>query len=140
MKVAEPAARPVDSNDVKIEQSKEKPRQNSESIPKEVKRESSEYKNWKSVVARIGELKASLSVQFAGSSCTVDEVGCYIIRMNAFFAKSLSSSERDLSIVRGVIAEREGIAADSVNVRITSENAPSGNAIQNELFNTIDNF
>ena len=128
------------SNDIKSKKQRENAGQNEETPIKNTKCAPSEYRNWKSVVARIGELKASLSVQFSGSSCNTDGNGNYVIRMNAFFAKSLSGSDRDLSIVRGVIAEREGVAPDSVFVKIVSENAASGNAIQNELFNAIDNF
>ena len=123
----------------KTEITKDNPKQNEKPAIESEKSGASEYKNWKSVVARIGELKASLSVQFSGSSAFVCD-GEYVIKMNSFFAKSLAASERDLAIVRGVIAEREGMSPDSVKVRISAENVSSGNTLQDELMNSINRF
>ncbi len=77
------------------------------------------YLGWKDVIDRISELKTSLAVQFTGSSVT--RCGnVFTIKMNAFFANSLSSNERDLSIVRGCIAEREKLTPSDVSVRVAS--------------------
>ena len=67
------------------------------------------YLGWGAVLERIGELKCSLSVQFIKSVAYIKPDGAYIIRMNSFFASKLSSSNTDLSLLRGIIAEREGV-------------------------------
>ena len=44
--------------------------------------------------------------------------GMFLIRMNSFFAKKLSGSDADLSILRGVLAEQEGVPAEEIRVVI----------------------
>ena len=76
------------------------------------------YEKWPFVVERIGELKCSLSVQFMKSQAYKKPDGTFLIRMNSFFAKKLSGSDADLSILRGIIAEKEGLSAQSVRIVI----------------------
>ena len=76
------------------------------------------YEKWPYVVDRIGELKCSLSVQFMKSQAYVKPDGTFLIRMNSFFAKKLCGSDADLSILRGIIAEKEGLPATEVRVII----------------------
>ena len=76
------------------------------------------YDRWEQVVERIGELKCSLSVQFMKSQAYKKPDGMFLIRMNSFFAKKLSSSDADLSILRGILAEKEGVPAGEIRVVI----------------------
>ena len=76
------------------------------------------YEKWASVIERIGEIKRSLSVQFAKSVAYVRPDGTYLIRMNSFFASKLSGSDADLSILRGIIAEKEGVTTDNIRIVI----------------------
>ena len=76
------------------------------------------YDKWSYVVERIGELKCSLSVQFMKSQAYRRPDGTFLIRMNSFFAKKLSGSDADLSILRGIIAEKEGLPAEQIRVVI----------------------
>ena len=76
------------------------------------------YDKWSYVVERIGELKCSLSVQFMKSQAYRRPDGTFLIRMNSFFAKKLSGSDADLSILRGIIAEKEGLPAEEIRVVI----------------------
>ena len=76
------------------------------------------YDRWHYVVERIGELKCSLSVQFTKSQAYKKPDGTFLIRMNSFFAKKLSGSDADLSILRGVLAEKEGVSAEQIRVAI----------------------
>ena len=94
------------------------------------------YKSWNSVVERISELKTSLAVQFTGSSA-MRRGNTFVITMNAFFAKSLASNERDLSIVRGCIAERERLSVQEVTVEVTAGNTGAAATPQDELFKTL---
>ena len=98
--------------------------------------ERAEYKEWSRVTSRIAELKQSLSVQFKGSRAE-REGDKFIIYMNSFFAGSLESNTRDLSIIRGIIAEREGIAPDSVRLEIVPINANNVTSAKSELERTL---
>ena len=80
--------------------------------------ESAPFSTWDSVVRRIGELKCSLSVQFKNSYAVRGAANHFTVYMNAFFAGSISSNERDLAVVKGVIAESIGAPKESVTVEI----------------------
>ncbi len=97
------------------------------------------YDKWRSVIERMGELKRALAVQFTNSTAHVMPDGSYLIRMNAFFANMLASSEQDLSIVRGIIAEREGVAQDSVRLVIEPLGTTGAGDLADELADNIDN-
>jgi DNA polymerase-3 subunit gamma/tau len=97
------------------------------------------YAKWGGVVERIGELKRALSVQFKNSTAHVLPDGSYLIRMNAFFAKMLASSDQDLSILRGIIAEREGCAASEIRLVIEPLDSTRHGDLADEIANKIDN-
>ena len=76
------------------------------------------YDRWPYVVERIGELKCSLSVQFLKSQAFRKPDGTFLIRMNSFFANKLATSDADLSILRGILAEKEDLPAEQIRVVI----------------------
>ena len=82
-------------------------------VPKTVK-----YDKWPYAVERIGELKCSLSVQFMNSQAYRKPDGTFLIRMNSFFAKQLSSRDADISLLRGILAEKENLPAEQIRVVI----------------------
>ena len=88
---------------------------------------------------RIGELKRALSVQFKNSTAHVLPDGSYLIRMNAFFAKMLTTSDQDLSILRGIIAEREGCNASDVKLIIEPLDTTRYGDLADEVAKKIDN-
>ena len=95
------------------------------------------YAKWAGVVERISELKCSLSVQFVKSVAYVMPDGTYLIRMNSFFAKKLSGSDSDLSILRGIIAEKEGLSTDKVRIVIEPLDTSSIGDFSDELASNI---
>ena len=95
------------------------------------------YDRWPYVVERIGELKQSLSVQFLKSQAYVRPDGTYLIRMNSFFAKKLSTSDSDLSILRGILAEKENVSTDKIRVVIEPLDTSSIGDFSDELENNI---
>ncbi len=94
---------------------------------------------WRGVVSRIGEIKRPLSVQLVNSQAFIKADGTYLIRMNAFFARMLSSNEQDLSIVRGVIAECEHTSATDVKLEIEPVDTTKAGDLASELRDKIDN-
>ena len=91
------------------------------------------YRKWSRVVERIGELKRSLSVQFISATATVAPTHHYTISMGSFFAKRLSGSESDLAIVRGVIAELEGVAPSEITVTVVDKDQKGSSSAAGEL-------
>lgn len=96
------------------------------------------YPKWSSVLERIGELKCSLSVQFIKSKAFVRPDGTYLIRMNSFFASKLTGSDADLSLLRGIIAEQESTAADTVRIAIEPMDTSSLGDFSDEIASNLD--
>lgn len=105
----------------KVEEKEEKPNSATKTEAEETVKpvqKTVKYERWSHVVERIGELKCSLSVQFTKSQAYRKPDGMFLIRMNSFFAKKLSGSDADLSILRGVLAEKEGVPTEQIKVVI----------------------
>lgn len=98
------------------------------------------YGAWGAVVERISEMKPSLSVQFQKSRAFLRPDGSYLICMNSFFAGRLASSENDLKILRGVIAEMEGLDPSAVRIAIEPIDAASRGDLAEELAGIIDSI
>ncbi|MBR2343103.1 MAG: DNA polymerase III subunit gamma/tau [Clostridia bacterium] len=98
------------------------------------------YLGWSDVLSSVGELKPPLAVKLAGSSAKCTPAGGYTVRMNAFFANLLKNNEQDLLLLRGVIAEREGVSRESVKL-VIEPIAASADSAGDELARNIgDNF
>jgi len=100
----------------------------------EVKDEIKPYENWGKVLERIAEMKRSLSSQFVTARAYRQGKTDFIIQISAFFAKKLLSDAEDMAILRGVIAEREGLSSDEVKVSVR-EKAPEVKSTASDLDN-----
>lgn len=76
------------------------------------------YSGWGRVVERIREIKPALSASIQNASVTTRGNGEFNIKLDTFFAKRLSGSEQDMSVICGVISECEGIDAKSVKITV----------------------
>ena len=85
---------------------------------KETVRAAEPYTKWGSVIERIGEVKRSLSAGLAGASVRKEADGSFSLKLGEFFAKKITSSDTDLAIIRGVIAEAEGKSAAEIKISI----------------------
>ena len=110
-----------------------------EAKPASVGIKPSAYASWGYVLEKLGELKKSLSVQFIGAKAYFLGNGIYKIRMNPFFATKLSSSEGDLALLRGIIAEVDGVKADSVRIQIEPLGAGGASDVYDELDSILNN-
>ncbi len=133
-----PASKTVETKiDTKTANTENKTKQNEP--PAEAKK-TVVYTAWGAVVERISEMKPSLSVQFQKSRAFLRPDGSYLICMNSFFAGRLASSENDLKILRGVIAEREGCDPTAVRIAIEPIDAASRGDLAEELAGIIDSI
>jgi DNA polymerase-3 subunit gamma/tau len=94
-----------------------------------------DYVGFGDVIEKIGELKRSLSVQFIGAKAQKSADGAFVVRMNSFFASRLAASEADMAILRGVIAEREGIPVSDIKVTVES----MGNEVRSNATVELEN-
>ncbi len=95
------------------------------------------YKKWGSVVEKIGELKRSLSVGFIKSKTYRMPDGSFLIRMEPFFASKLASDNEDMMLLKGIIAEVEGLSAKDVVLAIEPLDASGNNDFSDEIENAI---
>ena len=94
-----------------------------------------DYVGFGDVIEKIGELKRSLSVQFIGAKAQKSADGAFVVRMNSFFASRLAASEADMAILRGVIADREGIPVSDIKVTVES----MGNEVRSNATVELEN-
>ena len=95
------------------------------------------YDKWQSAIERIGELKCSLSVQLKTSHAYKKPDGSFLIRMNSFFAKHIIGNNDDLSIIRGIIAEKEGVPTDQIRINIEPLDTSSIGDFSDEIESNI---
>ena len=125
-----------------VEQSAAEPRQivekkEQKTIPAEAPKETEKpksisiYGEWGTALKKIAELKRSLSAGFAGASVYTDGANKYIIKMSGFFCEKLKSSETDLAIIRGVIAENEG--KNAAEIELVIENKDKANSTPSDI-------
>ena len=84
------------------------------------------YELWGSVIDKIRDLKPSLASFIASASVYKYPNSCFLVRLGDFFAKKLSSNEKDMAIVRGFIAETEGKTPTEITIKIESLTQSSG--------------
>ena len=76
------------------------------------------YGDWTCVVEKIAELKRSLASRLKDAKVYKVQNGPYLVRLSDFFAKMISSNPEELAILRGIIAEVDGISPDNVEIAI----------------------
>ena len=106
---------------------KEVPLQNSFSQPEL-------YAKWGSVIERIGEIKPSFAAFLASASVFKASEGKFVIKMSEFFAKRLCDNRQDMSVLRGVLAEQENKALQSIEIEVKGEAKSTSHA-----FSDIEN-
>ncbi len=82
------------------------------------------YSNWDRVVDRIAEIKKALSAYLVSSDADREGKSNFYIKLKGFFAKKLADDPTDFAIVKGVIAETEGMNKEDVKLEIiTADNS-----------------
>ena len=82
---------------------------------------------WSSVVDRISELKPPLGAGLRkGEAYTVGEYS-YLIKLDAFYVERLNKSVPETALLRGAIAEKEGIAPENVKITLSAFDTASLN-------------
>ena len=93
------------------------------------------YSGWSRVLERISEIKKPLSSQFVSARAYKASGNRFVIEMNGFFAERIKNSVSDLSILKGVIAEVEGIDASLVTVEIRTKAQDGTGGFSSDLDN-----
>ena len=116
---------PVTTPEIKVEKT-EKSAEDTSSV--------SSYSSWHKVVEKIAEIKRPLAAPLNSAAVYCQGNNNFVLQINDFFAKRLSSSEQDMAIIRGVIAETEGVDPMSVSLKVESVEVKTDSA-----FSDIEN-
>ncbi|MBQ4071307.1 MAG: DNA polymerase III subunit gamma/tau [Clostridia bacterium] len=103
------------------------------SAPEAKQQNAGVYSAWGAVLERIAEIKKPLSSQFVGAVAHRTGEYSFVIKMNRFFADRLKSSAQDSAIVRGAIAEAEGVSPDKVTVSFEPREEGGGVGVRSDL-------
>ena len=83
-----------------------------------VRAEPKPYQGFSDVVSRISSLKPSLSAGLSSAVATKEPDGSYTLVLNEFFARKLSGSQSDMALIRGAIAENEGVHVNTIRLSV----------------------
>lgn len=75
------------------------------------------YERWHDIVTKISELKYSLATGF-NQSYVMRSKNTFTIYMNSFYCTRLSSNPTDVELIRGCIAQREGLERTEVDIKV----------------------
>ena len=75
------------------------------------------YRRFARVVERISEIRPSLPAQLAGAEAERQGT-VFVLKLKPFFADRISSNPQNLALLRGVIAELEGIVPEEITLKI----------------------
>ena len=116
-----PVAQPTEKKAEAVAPKAEKP------ISAPIANTTASYDSWGRVLERIGEMKKSLSSRFVGAKAYRTSKNSFVIKMSPFFAANIANSQADMAIIRGVIAECEGLDPATVTVTLEGKDAaPKG--------------
>ena len=93
------------------------------------------YAAWGAVLERMAEIKKSLSSQFFGAKAEKISETSFSIEMSGFFANKIANSPADMTILKGVIAEKEGKAPTEISVTIKPKSQSSQSGFTSDLEN-----
>lgn len=93
------------------------------------------YAAWGKVLERIGEIKKSLSCQFVSAKAYKTSEKSFLIYMSDFFAERIKNSDSDMAILKGVIAEKEGISSAEISITVESKGADKKDGASADLEN-----
>ena len=91
---------------------------------------------WGAVVDRISELKPPLGAGLRKGEAFVTGEHTYLIKLDSFYVERLNKSIPEMALLRGAIAEKEGIAPENVNLCLSAFESASFNHA-NEIENAL---
>ena len=117
-----PTVSAVKEESVKTENSEPIAKKEAAAEPKKIAKPEI-YVNFGAVLERIAEIKKSLSSQFVGARASRLSDTSFLVEMSGFFAAKLNGSPADMSILKGVIAELEGLSPADISVTVKEKSA-----------------
>ncbi len=79
------------------------------------------YSNWGKVLGKITEIKKPLSAALASAVCERTGKNRFVVKLGGFFAKKIADDPIDYAVIKGVIAEAEGVSKDDIELEISAQ-------------------
>ncbi len=134
MKLGIPAKKTdVNESEVRVAPVETNPEQVKPAVAPMVAEATLPYGNWEYVTERISALKNSLGSGLKNSSAYKIGENKFAVKLNSFYAARIKANEADFAIIRGVIAEVEGLAVNDVNLNIVEDSVKQGSSLSDEL-------
>ena len=93
------------------------------------------YGDWNGVLSKIKELKYSLYSRLSGSSLTRISDTEFSLSVKAAFAAMLKGSESDISLIKSIVAGKEGVNPDEIKLTVAE---PSAGGVSADAYSEID--
>ena len=97
------------------------------------------YRSWGRVVAGVEGLKPSIYTPLSKAAVTKGADGVINIKIDAFFVGIVGDDKENIAILKGLIAECEGVSKDEVKIKILPKAKGESATLADELFGAIDN-
>lgn len=81
------------------------------------------YDGWGAVVKQIESLKPSIYAPLTKAAVLRGADGGFLIKLDAFFSRIIAGSAENLSLLRAVLAEQEGVAPESIKLTVVEKAA-----------------
>ena len=107
--------------------------------PSSVQGEARPYSKWGRVVSGIETAKKSIYSPLSKAVALQSSDGSFVLKIDAFFVKIIGENRENMAILKGLIAECEGISADEVRISILPKTAGECATLADELENALKN-
>jgi hypothetical protein len=91
------------------------------------------YDKWGKVVKGVELAKASLRAPLAKAVALRNPDGSFTVKIDAFFVRIIAENAENIAIVKGLIAEVEGVDRDSVRLNVIPKASGEGATLADEL-------
>jgi len=95
------------------------------------------YTNWSRVVSGIEGAKASIYSPLSKAVALRQGEFDFTIKIDGFFVKIISDSRENMAIIKGLIAECEGIPAERINVNVVQKQREERATLADEIENAF---
>ncbi len=97
------------------------------------------YKKWGRVVGAIETMKPAIYVLLSKAVALVAPEHSFTIKVDMFFVNTISSNAENMAIIRGLLAEIEGVAPEKINIKVVPKDSGERATLADELEDAINN-
>ncbi len=97
------------------------------------------YSKWGKVVSEIETVKASIYSPLAKAVALIMPDGSFLIKVDAFFVKIIGENRDNMALLRGIIAECEGVGTDKIIIKVVPKQTGEVGTLADEIEKALKN-